>query len=71
MRVLGLRAYLSFKKKQETEYTLAVGVLPCALNELLSYRLVFAKRPFHCFLWDAIKSLFECPVQSGNALNDG
>lgn len=50
MRVLGLRAYLSFKKKQETEYTLAVGVLPCAPNELLSYRLVFAKRPFHCFL---------------------
>jgi hypothetical protein len=45
--ILGLRAYLSFKKKQETEYTLAIAAVPCALNELLVYRLVVAKQLFH------------------------
>ena len=45
--ILVLRAYLSFKEKQETEYTLAIAAVPCALNELLVHRLVVAKQLFH------------------------
>ena len=41
--------YLSFKKKQQTEYTLAVVVVRSALGELANCHTVRAERRFHLF----------------------
>jgi hypothetical protein len=68
--MLCLRTDLSFKKKQQTEYALAVAPLSCALNETLERRLLFDKRSFHSlFCPTPIKSILSLLLQSGNDLN--